>query len=239
MPDELRMITANEEKTVRGFTLIELLVVIAIIAILASMLLPALTRAKLAGQKASCLNNMHQLGFAMFLYADENDGVIPRGNEPLWWHILTTQLGTRNVGEYSKVKTFVCPSYPDKKQCICYVVNAWQFNSLTDQVGQEVTGLTKMDAIQSAAQTIYFADNEYGSWRPIITDTAGGDDEVEDVWSPDHLPYATGGKTLNPNRRVASSRHGAGPNLLFFDGHAAWKKAQLIIPDDWRSKRHN
>jgi prepilin-type N-terminal cleavage/methylation domain-containing protein/prepilin-type processing-associated H-X9-DG protein len=226
-----------------GFTLIELLVVIAIIAILAGMLLPALGKAKARSQKTACTNNLKQMGLAMLLYADDSDGLVPRGNEPLWWQVFIPFLGgtSPKFDQYGRVKSYSCPSYPDKRQKMCYVVNGWQFTNPRDPVGMELTGLQKISRIQMPTDTVYFADNENGSWRPIFTGTnVIGGDNLNDVWTPAHLPYVgtTANAPLSPERRVAAKRHGLGPNLMYFDGHAGWKNGRKITVEDWREKKY-
>jgi prepilin-type N-terminal cleavage/methylation domain-containing protein/prepilin-type processing-associated H-X9-DG protein len=75
----------NSRRAPGAFTLIELLVVIAIIAILASLLLPALAKAKESAKRIQCVNGIRQLGMSVMMYADDHDGYFPvrSGNSPL------------------------------------------------------------------------------------------------------------------------------------------------------------
>src|SRR5690348_10780929 len=69
--DRVEAVTPNPLR--EGFTLIELLVVVAIIAVLAAMLLPALRNAREAGKRAACVNNLHHIGLAVLMYANDSN----------------------------------------------------------------------------------------------------------------------------------------------------------------------
>ena len=225
----------------RGFTLIELLVVIAIIAILAAMLLPALAKAKQAGQKAQCLNNLRQMGLSLLMYAEDNRGLIPRGVNPAipsWWQALTLNLGGKTGNDFTKIKVLTCPGYPDKNQLVCYVVNGWKFSGPTDMRGGPTEEPSKITIFQRPTETIYLADRENGSqWGPITSATRTGNEVYYDVWEAPQLPYtSTGVENPRTGRRVALDRHGKGPCLLYFDGHTALKKSRQITVNNWRDR---
>jgi len=243
-------------ETRKAFTLIELLVVIAIIAILASLLLPALSKAKEKAHRAACLNNARQWGLAVTMYLDDNSQIFPMSKiangtpsspagydedtphwsdltafhsagqgDTVWYNALPTYVGAKPLWQYADAPSsfvgvrsiFTCPTSaarPAEFNLLDRIV----FNYGMNYKG--ATGLTgavygvnfSAAAILKPSAFVFLSDvRAHSSEMPFY-----GANPAKEV-GPSHCWVAQ-----------LSSRHSAGANLNFADGHAAYFKYAYV-----------
>jgi len=198
-----------------AFTLIELLVVIAIIAILASMLIPALSRARQQARSAACMGNLRQIGIASVLYSDDHADEFPRSTHSAfafrqlpWSRALAPLLGDNAGPGWTNLfqGVYRCPSHRPKSPW-SYGQNVYfELNPEADDYLGSPSTWRRLSDVPRPAETLLHGE---------VPGTA--DHIMSHFWTPENFASD-----------ADLARHSGRANYVFVDGHVAARRPREI-----------
>jgi prepilin-type processing-associated H-X9-DG protein/prepilin-type N-terminal cleavage/methylation domain-containing protein len=224
------MYIAHHRRPSRAFTLVELLVVIGIIALLISILLPALGRARESAMAVNCMSNMRQLSVSFMHYVNEQNGFLPAiGPSQTFWAVKVypyTGMDPEAARTFAAFRTHD-PNSPPRSIFICPTNKIQKITPPAPDLPDPIVWSGNTSWTYSYAMNAVLGVWRFGNGTAIVNDEPVRQSSIRNasdtmIVAESAFWWVSTHRYLNPNVHYALIPHRGGGNFLFADGHVAY-----------------